>query len=187
MDLKLLPISTSDESIVALVRNRQRFDLSECEELGVSGTVPYVLLSEMERDVLVALAEKSLAGVQQQGLTGPCATCRHFDEQATETSENPQVTPKQLTVLRMWAAEYQKLGSDSSAAPNLDAESRHWKLVFADALTSILAVYDHSLAEPAAAPSIDCPLCGETVQQVASATLSLALWQHVNWKCSRRN
>jgi len=30
---------------------------------------------------------------------------------------------------------------------------------------------------------IDCPLCGTTVQQVASATLSLALWQHVNWAC----
>ncbi len=30
---------------------------------------------------------------------------------------------------------------------------------------------------------IDCPLCGTTVKQVASATLSLALWQHVNWVC----
>lgn len=33
--------------------------------------------------------------------------------------------------------------------------------------------------------AIDCPLCGERVAQVASATLSLALWQHVNWVCSR--
>lgn len=33
---------------------------------------------------------------------------------------------------------------------------------------------------------IDCPLCCETIVQVASATLSLALWQHVNWKCSRQ-
>ncbi len=32
-------------------------------------------------------------------------------------------------------------------------------------------------------PQIDCPLCGVTVKQVASATLSLALWQHVNWVC----
>ncbi len=30
---------------------------------------------------------------------------------------------------------------------------------------------------------VDCPLCGVTVRQVASATLSLALWQHVNWAC----
>jgi hypothetical protein len=34
-------------------------------------------------------------------------------------------------------------------------------------------------------PQIDCPLCGETVQQVASATLSLALWQHCNWTCPK--
>ena len=33
--------------------------------------------------------------------------------------------------------------------------------------------------------AIDCPLCGETVKQVASATLSLALWQHVNWTCEK--
>lgn len=30
---------------------------------------------------------------------------------------------------------------------------------------------------------IDCPLCGTAVAQIASATLSLALWQHVNWVC----
>ena len=32
-------------------------------------------------------------------------------------------------------------------------------------------------------PQIDCPLCGAAVRQVSSATLSLALWQHVNWAC----
>lgn len=32
---------------------------------------------------------------------------------------------------------------------------------------------------------IDCPLCGETVKQVASATLSLALSQHVRWACEK--
>jgi len=31
-----------------------------------------------------------------------------------------------------------------------------------------------------------CPLCDELVVQRASATLSLALWQHVNWKCAKR-
>ncbi len=35
-------------------------------------------------------------------------------------------------------------------------------------------------------PAIACPLCGETVRQVASATLDLALWQHVNWTCQRK-
>lgn len=35
--------------------------------------------------------------------------------------------------------------------------------------------------------AITCPLCGELVKQVASATLSLALWQHCNWTCVRRN
>lgn len=29
--------------------------------------------------------------------------------------------------------------------------------------------------------AIDCPVCGKSVKQVASATLSLALWQHFNW------
>jgi hypothetical protein len=38
-------------------------------------------------------------------------------------------------------------------------------------------------ADALAAPpeSIDCPLCGQLVRQVSSATLSLALWQHFNW------
>ena len=34
--------------------------------------------------------------------------------------------------------------------------------------------------------AIDCPLCGESVPQVSSDTLSLALWQHVNWVCEKR-
>jgi hypothetical protein len=33
----------------------------------------------------------------------------------------------------------------------------------------------------APAPTIDCPVCGKSVPQVSSATLSLALWQHFNW------
>lgn len=33
--------------------------------------------------------------------------------------------------------------------------------------------------------SINCPLCGEDVQQVSSASLSLALSQHVLWPCRR--
>ena len=32
-------------------------------------------------------------------------------------------------------------------------------------------------------PEINCPVCGTIVKQVASDTLSLALWQHWNWKC----
>lgn len=38
-----------------------------------------------------------------------------------------------------------------------------------------------SLRAAATPEQIDCPLCGEVVKQVSSATLSLALWQHVNW------
>lgn len=34
--------------------------------------------------------------------------------------------------------------------------------------------------------TINCPLCGETVKQVSSATLNLALWQHMNWVCVKR-
>jgi hypothetical protein len=33
---------------------------------------------------------------------------------------------------------------------------------------------------------ITCPLCGVEVKQVASATLSLALWQHVWWVCEEK-
>lgn len=43
------------------------------------------------------------------------------------------------------------------------------------------------MTEDATPPTaIDCPACGETVKQVASATLSLALWQHWNWICKFR-
>lgn len=41
-------------------------------------------------------------------------------------------------------------------------------------------------ADRAAEPTIECPACGASVPQVASATLSLALWQHWNWACPRR-
>jgi hypothetical protein len=44
------------------------------------------------------------------------------------------------------------------------------------------AVRDIGVLRLAALPdSIDCPLCGQLVRQVSSATLSLALWQHFNW------
>ena len=46
---------------------------------------------------------------------------------------------------------------------------------------------DYKAVSPAGAEQeIDCPACGETVKQVASATLSLALWQHWNWTCQKR-
>lgn len=42
-------------------------------------------------------------------------------------------------------------------------------------------------AEQRGLPSeIECPACGETVKQVSSATLSIALWQHWNWTCPKR-
>ena len=59
-----------ERNIVALVKNRPRFDLNECEELGVSGIVPYVVLSEMERDVLVAIAERFFAEPQSEKPNG---------------------------------------------------------------------------------------------------------------------
>jgi len=48
--------------------------------------------------------------------------------------------------------------------------------------------YMRSIAE-AARPhdAISCPLCGELVQLGASDTLSLALWQHVNWVCAKHS
>lgn len=41
-------------------------------------------------------------------------------------------------------------------------------------------------AEGAREAQIECPACGEAVKQIASATLSLALWQHWNWVCRDR-
>jgi hypothetical protein len=49
----------------------------------------------------------------------------------------------------------------------------------ADELDALLA----TAQTPAQEPEIDCPFCGEGVKQVASATLSIALWQHTNWAC----
>ncbi len=40
--------------------------------------------------------------------------------------------------------------------------------------------------QPADEGQIDCPLCGDTVKLVSSATLSIALWQHINWVCKQR-
>ncbi len=42
-----------------------------------------------------------------------------------------------------------------------------------------------TLREQLGQANIDCPLCGVNVKQVASATLSLALWQHVGWVCPK--
>jgi len=52
-------------------------------------------------------------------------------------------------------------------------------------LVAVESELSHVLAERPA-ETIDCPVCGETVSQVASATLSLALWQHWNWTCPKR-
>lgn len=38
----------------------------------------------------------------------------------------------------------------------------------------------------ARAAKITCPACGTVVEQVASATLDLALWQHWHWVCPKR-
>jgi hypothetical protein len=43
-----------------------------------------------------------------------------------------------------------------------------------------------ALSTASPAPAIDCPLCGVRVEQVASATLSLALSQHVHWVCAKQ-
>lgn len=51
--------------------------------------------------------------------------------------------------------------------------------------TFIAAKLDMLIEKANAKPVIDCPLCGVRVEQVASATLSLALWQHVNWVCAK--
>jgi hypothetical protein len=45
---------------------------------------------------------------------------------------------------------------------------------------------DALLSAPVGSPRINCPACGTSVVQVASATLDLALWQHWNWACPKR-
>jgi len=43
-----------------------------------------------------------------------------------------------------------------------------------------------SIKELAKRPTmVICPMCGAEVKQVSSATLSVALWQHVNWSCEQ--
>lgn len=34
--------------------------------------------------------------------------------------------------------------------------------------------------------ALSCPICGQLVIQVSSATLELALWQHQNWVCKKK-
>lgn len=48
---------------------------------------------------------------------------------------------------------------------------------------SLVYWFDRAQKAEAAMQQIQCPLCGVTVVQVSSATLDLALWQHVNWGC----
>lgn len=56
-----------------------------------------------------------------------------------------------------------------------------------DKLADRISVLEQALADAEArGREIECPWCGEIVTQVASATLSIALWQHVNWKCNGR-
>lgn len=58
-------------------------------------------------------------------------------------------------------------------------KSDRWALTIRQAIAALTA-------DRAAEPTIECPACGASVPQVASATLSLALWQHWNWACPRR-
>ncbi len=57
------------------------------------------------------------------------------------------VTAKQWRILELWAASYHKLGTDASAAPNLDAESRRFKVMVADALSAMLSAHETALRE----------------------------------------
>lgn len=83
------------------------------------------------------------------------------------------------------------LAAPDSPAPASDAADEangyseyHPRLI---ALALIARQFLRELPElrSSAPQELDCPLCGEAVKQVASATLSLALWQHVNWACRK--
>lgn len=55
----------------------------------------------------------------------------------------------------------------------------------ADQLEAALAAHPQGETTHDPLARIDCPLCGVTVIQVSSATLSLALSQHVRWACAK--
>jgi len=61
-----------------------------------------------------------------------------------------------------------------------------WRSATPTISAALLEAADALSRETAGTPYIDCPLCGVPVQQIASATLSLALWQHVNWCCAKK-
>lgn len=86
------------------------------------------------------------------------------------------------------------MSADPSTATDLSALSAKWrrlhagcKDIEADVARECADELDAALSAHGATsrPAITCPLCGVRVEQVASATLDLALWQHVNWACKR--
>ncbi len=85
------------------------------------------------------------------------------------TSESIRARVRHLVIARRLLSELRSL------APKYRED--------AQSLEALIAMCEDSAPGSA---EIDCPLCGATVKQVASATLSLALWQHVNWTCEKR-
>lgn len=78
---------------------------------------------------------------------------------------------------------------DLSMARNFTSPTTSQLKVFAelDAQRARVAALTAALAAAQSeAQHIECPWCGVVVKQVSSATLSLALWQHVNWVCTGR-
>ncbi len=78
--------------------------------------------------------------------------------------------------------------TDESRPPILECAHRHRQRVVG--CVSCVLVFDRpaeSRPPDDTPPWIACPDCGQIVNQVASATLALALWQHQNWVCKGHN
>ncbi len=101
-------------------------------------------------------------------------------EMIPERTDAPMPPPTDLLALREKIMDFKRgtvYADDFSDRDEVDTIQK--------TLNVVLAEIDAALSAPSSlAPlSIGCPLCGKQVNQVASATLSIALWQHTNWAC----
>lgn len=95
----------------------------------------------------------------------------------------PQDSP--VLAFQAWAERYTKDRGPLTQDQYFLAQQAFYAAHPGEGPTSTLMAAARAPQEPAPDAAIDCPLCGVTVAMVSSATLSLALWQHVNWNCPK--
>lgn len=85
--------------------------------------------------------------------------------------------------LNLWAVA-QRIADQTHSAKECRGGDEHDCGLFHFAKRALHEAVDAALAAPPP-DAIACPACGDTVRQVSSATLGLALFQHWNWACRR--